>query len=386
MTNEQAQAVYEWLDDQIANGRVVAGYHVMLKQSLERVLRTFDGVCKECAGTGERDSGGTHPWGAPVNLACDHGPEQQPELSPGHAHDGGQFGSANLKDDGSVHFARMYDVKRRFKPGRYLLYALPVDAKSEVMHKLADVSTVSAIELLNAPNQPRVRWTLQFDSKYGTTENMRGSTLRDSLITAFNWALPKHEAPDESKPVAAALEIARDMHTVGALDDEQLEAYTALEEPQPAAYMFHVRQTKPSVRSVEFAALDYDPQTGEKLLSKKPLFDLHTIAHALHYPEHWDTATYPNIVMALREVYSSFRCEHERDARAKPDVIACSSCGLTLNDSKALANFESVREYLDEAVACLGPTAPACCGCDYEWNLALRAIKSARALMKSEDQ
>lgn len=27
--------------------------------------------CPECNDTGERDSGGTHPWGEPIYLACD---------------------------------------------------------------------------------------------------------------------------------------------------------------------------------------------------------------------------------------------------------------------------------------------------------------------------
>ena len=28
-------------------------------------------TCPDCNGTGERDSGGTHPWGEPVYLPCD---------------------------------------------------------------------------------------------------------------------------------------------------------------------------------------------------------------------------------------------------------------------------------------------------------------------------
>ncbi|MBX5130768.1 hypothetical protein HJB53_30220 [Rhizobium lentis] len=31
----------------------------------------YDPNCLECKGTGERDSGGTHPWGAPAMLPCD---------------------------------------------------------------------------------------------------------------------------------------------------------------------------------------------------------------------------------------------------------------------------------------------------------------------------
>ncbi|QIG69195.1 hypothetical protein EVB78_161 [Rhizobium phage RHph_N1_15] len=31
----------------------------------------YDPACLECKGTGERDSGGTHPWGAPALLRCD---------------------------------------------------------------------------------------------------------------------------------------------------------------------------------------------------------------------------------------------------------------------------------------------------------------------------
>lgn len=27
--------------------------------------------CPECNDTGERDSGGTHPWGGPIYLSCD---------------------------------------------------------------------------------------------------------------------------------------------------------------------------------------------------------------------------------------------------------------------------------------------------------------------------
>lgn len=30
-----------------------------------------DPNCPDCHGTGERDSGGTHPWGAPAMVACD---------------------------------------------------------------------------------------------------------------------------------------------------------------------------------------------------------------------------------------------------------------------------------------------------------------------------
>ena len=30
-----------------------------------------DPNCPECKGTGERDSGGTHPWGEPAMLPCD---------------------------------------------------------------------------------------------------------------------------------------------------------------------------------------------------------------------------------------------------------------------------------------------------------------------------
>ena len=28
-------------------------------------------TCLECNGTGQRDSGGVHPWGEPIHLACD---------------------------------------------------------------------------------------------------------------------------------------------------------------------------------------------------------------------------------------------------------------------------------------------------------------------------
>lgn len=28
-------------------------------------------ICRECQGSGERDSGGTHPWGEAISLACD---------------------------------------------------------------------------------------------------------------------------------------------------------------------------------------------------------------------------------------------------------------------------------------------------------------------------
>jgi hypothetical protein len=55
------------------------------------------------------------------------------------------------------------------------------------------------------------------------------------------------------------------------------------------------------------------------------------IAQAIHYPECWDTAAYPNFVSALREVYSHFQCSEciattapsvEQDDRAAFEVWA----------------------------------------------------------------
>ena len=31
----------------------------------------YDTDCPECSGTGQRDSGGTHPWGEPAMMMCD---------------------------------------------------------------------------------------------------------------------------------------------------------------------------------------------------------------------------------------------------------------------------------------------------------------------------
>lgn len=41
---------------------------------------TYDENCVECAGTGERDSGGSHPWGAPAMLPCDCDQASRPRV------------------------------------------------------------------------------------------------------------------------------------------------------------------------------------------------------------------------------------------------------------------------------------------------------------------
>lgn len=35
------------------------------------VKKRYDPNCQECRGTGQRDSGGTYPWGESIFLACD---------------------------------------------------------------------------------------------------------------------------------------------------------------------------------------------------------------------------------------------------------------------------------------------------------------------------
>jgi hypothetical protein len=39
-----------------------------------------DPACPDCKGSGERDSGGTHPWGAPAMMPCDC--DRQPKNDP----------------------------------------------------------------------------------------------------------------------------------------------------------------------------------------------------------------------------------------------------------------------------------------------------------------
>ena len=53
-----------------------ADYEARIRSALipaaeQEPVAGYDPACPDCKGTGERDSGGTHPWGAPAMLPCD---------------------------------------------------------------------------------------------------------------------------------------------------------------------------------------------------------------------------------------------------------------------------------------------------------------------------
>ncbi|MDE1008183.1 MAG: hypothetical protein OSB38_21170 [Paraburkholderia fungorum] len=74
------------------------------------------------------------------------------------------------------------------------------------------------------------------------------------------------------------------------------------------------------------------------------------IAQAIHYPECWDTAAYPNFVSALREVYSHFQCSEciattapsvEQDERGANTFTKIGD-SLTLTGAQLLEAFEFI--------------------------------------------
>tara|TARA_R110000803_G_scaffold163913_1_gene227646 strand:+ start:25399 stop:25587 length:189 start_codon:yes stop_codon:yes gene_type:complete len=50
---------------------------------------------------------------------------------------------------------------------------------------------------------------------------------------------------------------------------------------------------------------------------------------------------------------------------------------LDLQLGDALAENRALKAAIQKAINLLGPTAPDCCGCEYEWNQAITQLQAA---------
>tara|TARA_R110000822_G_scaffold36783_5_gene103362 strand:+ start:2462 stop:2650 length:189 start_codon:yes stop_codon:yes gene_type:complete len=50
---------------------------------------------------------------------------------------------------------------------------------------------------------------------------------------------------------------------------------------------------------------------------------------------------------------------------------------LDLQLGDALAEIKALKAAIQKAVTLLGPTAPDCCGCEFEWNQAIKQLQAA---------
>jgi hypothetical protein len=67
-----------------------------------------------------------------------------------------------------------------------------------------------------------------------------------------------------------------------------------------------------------------------------------SIAQAIHYPECWDTAAYPTVEDALRELYAWFKCSNEECTRALTAAVTEIEVAQTYRDMQTLGNVRGV--------------------------------------------
>ena len=70
----------EWAHDADPGGAKENAAETALRAALTTALAQQPAACPKCDGTGEADSGGIHPWGAPATIPCDC---QQPAMPNG---------------------------------------------------------------------------------------------------------------------------------------------------------------------------------------------------------------------------------------------------------------------------------------------------------------
>ena len=61
----------EWAHDADPGGAKENAAETALRAALTTALAQQPAACPKCDGTGEADSGGIHPWGAPATIPCD---------------------------------------------------------------------------------------------------------------------------------------------------------------------------------------------------------------------------------------------------------------------------------------------------------------------------
>ena len=61
----------EWAHDADPGGAKENAAETALRAALTTALAQQPAACPKCVGTGEADSGGIHPWGAPATIPCD---------------------------------------------------------------------------------------------------------------------------------------------------------------------------------------------------------------------------------------------------------------------------------------------------------------------------
>lgn len=229
-------------------------------------------VCPECNGTGERDSGGTMPWGAPAMLPCDCGAQEAELPTPAPTADreamalieivegiAGAMKHGTWRDENGMRlkdtpeWVAFYNATRThaaapqpFPVGVGLIEQIPDHVLDEAESDTIECGTMAPQPapadretLVDAVRAGRTAWANDGDGESSPDEAIADALLARGLTLPGEGATYRHGQQDMWSAAVEAMELHYDFNPAETPEDEWPGAYTAVwvlaiaDEPDP---------------------------------------------------------------------------------------------------------------------------------------------------------